>query len=252
MGWWYPPDFQTGSESPELGSSLYQSPQPKDLGPGLEYTYWWYTKQGRKAIDRAFFGSVVEFWVHDTIQCWGQGSYGRTIDGWRCVEIEPMFKLEDIRGLGFQVGTVLGASSLFGWSPDIQSFHLDERAADAILEAFRSPNAKKPLPLFHPSTLLRAHESHLWKLPHANLYCLSTLGDHVFYHSGWYNGYHHRRTLCNPSWLALRSLLQLTEEDHNANWDTTKGDAPTSHHTGRKQTQDHRRISRPPLNIDHG
>ena len=115
VDWWYPPDFQTDPESLKLGSS---PDQPQKLGPALEYTYWWYTRQGRKAIDRAFFGSVVEFWVHKPfVQCTGVG--GHFVIGSYFVP-QPVFKLEDIRGLGFhmcKVDTVLGASPLFnGWS----------------------------------------------------------------------------------------------------------------------------------------
>ena len=101
-------DLQTDTES-ELGSSHDQPPQK--LGPGLECTYWWYTLEGRKAIDRALFGSVVEFWVHKLfVQCTGVG--GHFVIGSYFVP-KPKFRLEDIRGLGFhmcKVDTALGVS----------------------------------------------------------------------------------------------------------------------------------------------
>ena len=74
--------------------------------PGLGHTYWWYTRQDRKAIDRAFSGSVVEFWVH-SIYLRRRGS---------CIvgpHEEFRWKLENVQGPGFhmrEADTVLGAS----------------------------------------------------------------------------------------------------------------------------------------------
>ena len=111
VDWWYPFDFQADVEFAELDPRPGQlQPQPKKLGPGLVHTYWWYTDKGRKDIDRAFFGSVVEFWVHKTFRRFTcHSTHGE----------EFRFKLGGVQGLGFhryKADTVLGASSLFGWS----------------------------------------------------------------------------------------------------------------------------------------
>ena len=73
---------------------------------------------------QTFSRSIVEFWVHDTIQCWAQGSYGTVdeIGGWYRTVENFMFKLEDIRALGFQVGTVLGASPRLDGHPACNPF----------------------------------------------------------------------------------------------------------------------------------
>lgn len=111
VDWWYPPDFQTSiiwrirslspSSESELSSTSDQPPQPKMRGP--EYTYWWYTGKGRRAIDRAFFGSVVEFWMNKARQL------GHT---WVPYKLKRG-RLEDIRGIGFHLpkaDTILSAS----------------------------------------------------------------------------------------------------------------------------------------------
>ena len=168
VAWWYPPDFQTGLESVSCPDKA------KKLGLALEYTHWWYTGKGRKVIDRAFFGSVVKVWVHKNFvrpQCC-------------CCTVGPCE--ENIRGLGFHrcmVDKILGASPLIcvTWHPISSSSPLDERAANVILEAFQSLNAKKPLPLFDPSTL---PEHYPWELPQArdNLSRLSKLGSRSYYY----------------------------------------------------------------------
>ena len=68
------------------------------------------------------------------------------------------------------------------------------QTAEAIFEAFRSPNEK--MPLFDPSILPGFHESHLEKLPRGNLSYRSKLG-HCIRYDFYRGGYRrHKSTGC--------------------------------------------------------